>query len=71
MKKGDVIDIVKGFDFMEPDKLIVSRIEILDISSGHSDNTPVSVAIRKYLSCKIDNYAGDEAFESQNRRLLF
>lgn len=64
LQRGDVIDVVKGFDPIESDKLIVSRIEILDIAA--IDNALKSVAVRKHLSLKIDNYAGDDIFESSS-----
>lgn len=60
MTKNDVIDIVRGYSISEPTKLVVSRIEILDISPRPIEKK-VAVAIRRQKSLIIDNYPGDDA----------
>ncbi|XP_053699194.1 mitochondrial transcription rescue factor 1 [Sabethes cyaneus] len=53
---GDEVDVVKGVSPTNPDHLIVSRVEILDVTPKIET---ISVVMRRHKSLIIENYESD------------
>ena len=51
---GDEVDVIRGLSPMNPEFLLVSRIEILSVKP-EEDN--VAVKIRRFKSLTIENYS--------------
>lgn len=62
LKKGDVFEIVKGFSATDPTKLLISRIEILDVSTSGRRGV-AAVATRRCKALLVDNYPDENAWK--------
>lgn len=51
---GDEVDVIRGLSPMNPEFLVVSRIEILSVKSGEEN---VAVKVRRFKSLTIENYS--------------
>lgn len=58
------MDIVKGFSQTDPAKLLVSRIEVLEVT--RKDQNSLALAIKRTKALKIDNYAAEDIFVEKN-----
>uniref|UniRef100_A0A336KKN8 CSON012809 protein n=1 Tax=Culicoides sonorensis TaxID=179676 RepID=A0A336KKN8_CULSO len=53
---GDEIDVVKGVSQMNPDHLIVQRVEIINVKPKDGDDGGLVVSLRRHKSLIIENY---------------
>lgn len=53
---GDEIDVIKGPDHMNPNNLVVGRVEIIDAKPKEES---ISVILRRNKSLTIENYVGN------------
>lgn len=63
IKNGDEIDIIKEFSPLNPEHLIVSRIEILSIQPNSED---ITVVMRRFKSLTIENYEAENVWKGNS-----
>lgn len=61
VSEGDVIDIIKNFYPDDPQKLVVSRIELLNITTSREKLLKVATRIHKSLI--ISNYSNEDIYK--------
>ena len=54
MHEGDEIDLVRGYNDINPEFLDVSRVQIVSIENGDEDRIPV--ILKSYKLLTIENY---------------
>lgn len=58
---GDEIDVIKGPCHMNPDNLIVARVEILDAKAREDS---IIVILRRHKSLTIENYDSNNKWDA-------
>jgi hypothetical protein len=51
---GDEVDVIRGLSPMNPDFLLVSRLQILSVKAGEEN---IIVKIRRFKSLTVENYS--------------
>ena len=51
---GDEVDVIRGLSPVNPEFLVVSRIEILSVKTGEEN---IAVNVRRFKSLVIENYS--------------
>lgn len=62
---GDEIDVIKGISHLNPDHLIVQRVEVLDVKAKDGDDG-IIVILKRAKSLTIDNYEEDSYKENSS-----
>lgn len=53
MHVGDEVDVIRGLSPMNPEFLVVSRLQLLSIKAGEEN---ISVKLRRFKSLIVENY---------------
>lgn len=61
VKTGDEIDVIKEFSSLNPENIVVSRIEILSVEPNSED---ITVILRRFKLLTIENYAAENAWRA-------
>lgn len=65
VKNDDEIDVIKSVSPLNPDNLVVSRIELLS-SKVSDDEEHIIIVARRFKSLTIENYPGQNVYKSSN-----
>lgn len=61
IKPGDEIDVVRDVSPMNPEHIIVARLEILSVIPNTAD---ITVVMRRFKSLTIENYESENAWRN-------